>query len=124
MRLIDVDALKKEWHMGDRCEECKRNARDCQYAHTLSIMDFCSILDDAPTVAKDNTALDNGWISVKDRMPNMDEDVVIYRKWVSAGGKEYTEIWYTNMREFLSQGLTPTAWIPLPELPKEEETNG
>lgn len=50
MRLIDVDALKKDYHMADDCKDCKTNVRDCEYDHVYIKMDFCGWLDDAPTV--------------------------------------------------------------------------
>jgi hypothetical protein len=35
--------------MNEHCEECERNARECQY-NDFSMMDFCGWLDNAPTV--------------------------------------------------------------------------
>ena len=49
MRLIDIDAFRKEHRMNEHCEDCERNARECQY-NDFSMMDFCGWLDDAPTV--------------------------------------------------------------------------
>jgi len=49
MRLIDIDAFRKEHRMKEHCEDCERNARECQY-NDFSMMDFCGWLDDAPTV--------------------------------------------------------------------------
>lgn len=62
MRLIDCDALKKEWSMADRCEDCPQKVIACQYDQVFTRMDICQMLDDAPTVG--------GWISVKDRLPD------------------------------------------------------
>ena len=62
MRLIDADALKKEWSMGDVCEMCVQDTRKCGNDYCFSRMDVCGMIDDAPTVG--------GWISVKDRMPD------------------------------------------------------
>lgn len=59
MRLIDADALKKDWSMANKCEECPQDARQCQYEQDFSRMDICEMLDEAPTVS--------GWISVKDK---------------------------------------------------------
>lgn len=69
MRLIDADAMKKEWSMGDKCEDCPQNARRCQYDVDFSRMDICEMIDEAPTVG--------GWISVKDRMPPNDDTKVM-----------------------------------------------
>lgn len=49
MRLIDIDAFRKENRMAEHCEDCERNSRECQY-NDFSMMDFCGWLDDAPTV--------------------------------------------------------------------------
>lgn len=49
MRLIDIVAFRKEHRMNEYCEDCERNARECQY-NDFSMMDFCGWLDDAPTV--------------------------------------------------------------------------
>lgn len=70
MRLIDIDAFRKEHRMNEHCEDCERNARECQY-NDFSMMDFCGWLDDAPTVdtvpldklcewLQDNAALTHG----------------------------------------------------------------
>ena len=50
MRLINADALKADWKMGDKCEKCDRDTRSCQYEVIFSRMDVCSMLDDAHTV--------------------------------------------------------------------------
>ena len=47
--LIDIDAFRKEHRINEHCEDCERNARECQY-NDFSMMDFCGWLDDAPTV--------------------------------------------------------------------------
>ena len=49
MRLIDIDAFRKEYRMNGHCEKCERNPRECTY-NGCSMMDFCDWLDDAPTV--------------------------------------------------------------------------
>lgn len=48
-RYIDIDAFRKEHRMNEHCEDCERNARECQY-NDFSMMDFCGWLDNAPTV--------------------------------------------------------------------------
>ena len=49
-RLIDADALKADYDMGDDCNDCKTGWKECQYNHTYTKMDFCGWLDDAETV--------------------------------------------------------------------------
>ena len=51
MRLIDVDAFKADYRMADECKDCKTNVRACEYDRVYTKMEFCSWLDDAPTVA-------------------------------------------------------------------------
>lgn len=50
MKLIDLDAFRKEHRMNERCETCERDAKRCQYSSDYSMMDFCGWLDDAPTI--------------------------------------------------------------------------
>lgn len=50
MRLIDADALKNDHHMGDECDKCETKWRECQYDYIYSKMDFCTWIDDAPTI--------------------------------------------------------------------------
>lgn len=58
MRLIDADALKKDWSMANKCEECPQDARKCQYEQNFTRMDICEMLDEAPTIG--------GWITTWD----------------------------------------------------------
>lgn len=50
MRLIDADALMREYNMrrGD-CSECPFSAREC-HLYNWTKMDVCGLLDDAPTI--------------------------------------------------------------------------
>lgn len=48
--MIDADALKIERGMADRCEDCKHDARMCQFNQYYTRMDICGMLDDAPTI--------------------------------------------------------------------------
>ena len=50
MRLIDVDELKNAHNMGDECDKCETKWKECQYDYIYSKMDFCTWIDDAPTV--------------------------------------------------------------------------
>lgn len=65
MDLIDRAALKMEWHFGDVCETCERDARQCQY-YDFSRMDFCSMLDDAPAVEAVPLAALCNWLAAQD----------------------------------------------------------
>jgi len=122
MRLIDADALKKEYRMADRCEDCARNSRDCQRVYSWTLMDVCSMLDDAPTIG--------GWISVKDRLPDRDGEYMVYGQseamrellpdnapiWICYYCKEHGFYNIEMRREY----DYITHWMPLPEPPKEE----
>ena len=50
MRLIDIDAFRKDWGLAERCEDCERDARGCQYDQIYTRMDFCGWLDDAEII--------------------------------------------------------------------------
>ena len=48
--LIDRNALKKDYRMGNDCERCETDWKSCEYDRIYSKMDFCGWLDDAPVV--------------------------------------------------------------------------
>lgn len=50
MRLIDIDAFRKDLGLAERCEDCERDARGCQYDQIYTRMDFCGWLDDAEII--------------------------------------------------------------------------
>ena len=120
MRLIDADALKKEWGFGDKCEECPQNVRICQYEQEFSRMDICEMLDDAPTVC--------GWISVKDRLPPS-QDMVIVAINDASGDTPYRYSYFGWYMQDASCWIIDNeirrgevyAWRPLPEPPKKGE---
>jgi hypothetical protein len=60
------------------------------------------------------------WIPVTERLPNIEDDVLIYGEWTGASGTKYREVLLTDFKEFLHQGYKPIAWMPPPEPPKEE----
>jgi len=50
MRLIDVDKLKKQFRFGKTCyKDCARDPESCAEV-TISLMDMCYFLNNAPTV--------------------------------------------------------------------------
>lgn len=61
----------------------------------------------------------NGWISVRDKMPGNNKDILIYGEWTGQSGAKYREIYLSEMDDFIHQGYTPIAWMPIPEPPKE-----
>jgi len=100
MRLIDADALDNRVLTTTYTE---------QNMWALNLLS--EYIKEAPTV--------NGWISVKDRLPEKDEDVIIYGKYIGASGTAYPEMLITDIDEFVHSGYVPIAWMPLPEPPKE-----
>lgn len=71
------------------------------------------------------------WISVKDRMPEKDEGVLVYGKADKCCGScvMLGEARYSHEREQFSYGewdcvCEATHWMPLPEPPKEEINHG
>jgi hypothetical protein len=122
-RLIDVDRLKKEWHMGDICETCSRDTRQCGNDYCFSRMDVCGMLDDAPTA--------NGWISVKDDMPKDSKPVYV---WLGRGSALRGGIPFVGKYEPFREGvwqiwgldgdkseiIKVTHWMPI-EPPEEDD---
>lgn len=123
MRLIDCDALKKDWSMADHCEDCPQKVIACQYDQVFTRMDVCQMLDDAPTVS--------GWVSVKDRLPkSMGNKVLVwlehedYVGYIGYGHYEKHkggEAWYDleHNEQFAKRGYSVTHWMPLPEAPHD-----
>ena len=60
------------------------------------------------------------WILVTERLPNENDDVLVYGEWTGVSGTKYREVWLTDLKGFMHQGYKPIAWMPLPEPPKEE----
>jgi DNA-directed RNA polymerase subunit RPC12/RpoP len=62
MRLIDADKLLSDNDMGVVCSACGQNEYECGNYHNYTLMDFCNMVDIAPTV--DAEPVTNGeWIS-------------------------------------------------------------
>ena len=65
--------------------------------------------------------MQNEWISVKDRLPQVKEDVLIYdsqhcniyKAWYISD----IDVWFSN--EYLPQFINITHWMPLPKPPQE-----
>ena len=108
MRLIDVDALREEYALAERCEDCPRyGKRDC-VSSCYSARDFCAWLNDAPIVS--------GWVSVNDRMP---EEAVPVLVWESQGFA-YVDIYKDGVWVIGTQNLSKlTHWMHIPDPPKE-----
>lgn len=114
MRLIDADVLKKEWRMGDVCDTCDQNTWQCGNDYCFTRMDFCGMIDDAPTV--------NCWISVKDDLPKeFGEHCIVYDGCSVQYGDYYSDgTWYTPDCYESDEIRGVTHWMPLPEPPEGE----
>ena len=54
MQLTDVDALRKQWKVAEKCEDCNQDTRYCggnlYGSQMYSLRDICGSLDDAPII--------------------------------------------------------------------------
>lgn len=48
--LIDRDAFRADFSMGENCDKCGIELKRCEYDRIYTKMDFCGWLDDAPTI--------------------------------------------------------------------------
>lgn len=103
-RLIDADALIGPLKLLEESyRRCGAIERAEAYANCLWE------IEQAPTV--------DGWISVKDRLPDMGAKCVIYRDGKMSVAKHIAN------NDWITQAFFtyPTHWMPLPEPPKEEQ---
>lgn len=117
MRLIDADALLHEL-----IEMVRYSAGEYKYGIEAAKL----VVIDAPTVAKDINAPNNGgWISVKDRLPE-DETIVIAYVQHKIGWKRMFAWhgvygWHSSDPDFDDKDSDyVTHWMPLPENPEVE----
>lgn len=50
MRLVDIDALRKDFKVAERCDECPQRNRHCNADTMFARRDVCGMLDDAEIV--------------------------------------------------------------------------
>ena len=129
MRLIDADALKQAIDAYAN-ESVKQNDRRWDTRCTAIILDTKGIIDDAPTIG--------GWISVKDRLPETNDEVLTTYVYDDKPGKRYVETanywddgegeghWNSVWDEYRVGKVRQTviAWMPMPKpyKPPKEET--
>ena len=74
----------------------------------------------------------NQWISVDDRLPESEKEVLVWYKYTwDAGFTSYgfgINVWYSNTKQWrdgcLLKDIEVLYWQPLPEPPKDGEQNG
>ena len=95
--------------------------QDCKYYDLTEDFDDCvkAIAVDALELL--GTTKAGGWISVKDHPPEKDEDVIIYGYYVGQSGATYPTTIISDIKGFKDCECVPIAWMPIPELPKEEK---
>lgn len=95
-------------------EECDH----CPYGNDCDIFEACNLYRDALAYINQLEARGPKWISVKERLPEDDDDVLIriYGKIIGVGYR------INGKWKSLSMVKAPvvTHWMPLPEMPEEE----
>lgn len=77
-------------------------------------------LEDAPPVDAADVLI-NQWISVKDRLPETEDEVLVLT--ISKNGNINVDKGYFTNGRFVHRGRAEiTHWMPLPEPPDEEKT--
>lgn len=121
MRLIDADVLKIEI--------------DDKWMPDMMVSEIWGVIDEAPTVAT-GINVPNKWISVKDRLPETQNPVIVYvpphtndecESYIGYVGMAYytdfgNGFWGgTDGNVYGAIGIihSPTHWMPLPEPPME-----
>lgn len=117
MRPIDAvalaDVLNNLWVATSPSKYDDKETAFERAAMCRGIDDCIKYVHDSPTIG--------GWISVKERLPEEDKDVLAYNgayMFIAAYTTNPTKYWYTITG---SATLAITHWMPLPEPPKEEK---
>ena len=98
MRLIDADALLREL-------TAKPMVSGAAKAAAMDLVRAATTI--------------GGWISVKDRLPDRNEQVIICYEWTGRfSGNKYREVVVDTIADLGSECFM-IAWMPLPEPPKE-----
>ncbi len=88
----------------ETCQHCG------QYAYIRKVK-----REELELVEGNNAVTSSGWISVEDRLPEPNENVLYYEK-----GSEIDVMPSEWIREQYYEGYYKIYWMPLPEPPKEE----
>lgn len=117
MRLIDADELRDYWLYNGLNEKI------------YDTNDVLESIDEQPDVDPESLWPTAHWISVKDRLPNIFDEVLVYDTFsdtsISIAWRETTPRkngivnWYWNSQMSYPEDLTHvTHWMPLPEPPE------
>lgn len=111
MRLIDADAFDKA--LEDAQIQCKRNGGNFRFGVLSTVR---ANLENAPTVGE--------WVSVKDRLPEENQEYIVYVTDIEGEKCVTVDQWLSHARHwFLFDDKAEskvTHWMPLPPPPKEE----
>ena len=121
VRMIDGNALKEDF-MNDYDNYMMESLRG-NHHDVVRITNVIDRIEDAPTIEAEP---DNGWISVKDRLPDSKELYLIctekrriyiaYYQPIGDKSSNYEPFWQSSSCRFTSV----THWMHLPEPPKGE----
>ena len=116
MRLIDAEKLNREVK-----EHCKKlNDEGVKEVDVVDIADeIVTLVKDAQTeFAENESAHTRQWISVRDRIPPDQEEVLVCT--LAKNGVQNIDKGYWSIDHFIHRGRSQvTHWMPLPELPEE-----
>lgn len=139
MKLIDGDKLrnhldyliKKDTQFAKMCEGNDDFNRQRKYSFEANILayELCQSVMDYYLVKNAQSA--NQWVSVKDRLPEPEKEVLVwYRYTWGAGFTAYRfgiSRWYSNIKRWyegcLPKDIEVLYWQPLPEPPKAGDTD-
>ena len=117
MRPIDADAFDKV--LEDAQIQCRRNGGNFRFGVLSTVR---ANLENAPTVG--------GWISVSDRLPSEGDYRECHENWdgcvIWTNGSDIGLGWYSTITgdwaDIYDCDIDDvTHWMPLPELPKEDD---
>lgn len=111
VRLIDAKKLKRELIEGDGDDEFTEG-------YNAAIVDIRGYIDNMPTIEAEPV---NGWISVDDRPPDDDVDVLLHDKYCGTLIGWYDKKDDVFKTDYIGQLEAVTRWMPLPEGPKEDK---
>lgn len=100
-----------EHWQGRKCEQCPYMNADDEWCDSMD-----EIRGDAIAYIQQLEAQVPRWISVKDRLPEIYETVIIWR----SDCHKATIGWNFQPGWSVPKGVEVTHWMPLPEPPKEE----